>query len=128
MPKYKIEVPDIELRCILCPKNPVFSDISHLLTHIASKSHLACKFKLQVESRNQQNAKDKLEDFEFWYNTNNLDEMLGDRLAAKEDKKKKKQKPTRGGGAAVRFLAPVCILISANPSPEDQARAQNRRR
>lgn len=102
MPKYKIEAPDIELRCILCPKTPTFSDISHLLTHIASKSHLACKFKLQVESRNQQHAKDKLEDFEFWYNANNLDEMLGDRLAAKEDKRKKK-KPTKSGGTAVHF-------------------------
>jgi hypothetical protein len=90
MPKHKLDAPNVDLRCILCPKNPTFSDISHLLTHISSKSHLAAKFKLQVESRNQQRAKDKLEDFEFWYTTNNLDEMLVDRLAAKEDKKKKK--------------------------------------
>jgi hypothetical protein len=118
MPKTKLEAPNIDLRCILCPKTPRFSDISHLLTHIASKSHLSHKFRLGVESRHQPAAREKLEDFEFWYNHNNLDEMLVDRLAAKEDKKTKKTRAAVGSIWLLQTLVRLLILplFSSNES------------
>jgi len=83
---------NIVLQCSLCPKTPNFSDTSHLLTHISSKAHLANRFKLQIRSQNEQEAKDKLETFDIWYNTSSIDTLLSERLAAKETKKSKKSK------------------------------------
>jgi hypothetical protein len=85
----------IELRCSLCPKTPTFSDVSHLLTHISSKSHLAHRFKLQIRSQSEPDAKTQLEDFDFWYRDNNLDTLLSERLAAKEQKKSAKERRAR---------------------------------
>ncbi|KAH6709119.1 hypothetical protein BKA61DRAFT_556473 [Leptodontidium sp. MPI-SDFR-AT-0119] len=89
MPKNKQES-NIDLQCILCPKDPKFSDISHLLTHISSKSHLAHRFKLEIRAQNEVECRDKLNQFAFWYNQNNLDTLLSERLAAKDIKKSKK--------------------------------------
>ncbi len=83
---------NIDLQCTLCNKNPKFSDVSHLLTHIASKSHLAARFKLQIQAQSEIAAKEKLDQFDFWYRTNNLDPLLAERLAAKEQKKTKKSR------------------------------------
>ncbi|CZT49818.1 uncharacterized protein RSE6_10710 [Rhynchosporium secalis] len=91
MPKVKHDN-DIELQCTLCPKDPRFSDISHLLTHISSKSHLAHRFKLEIRAQSEIECKEKLEDFAFWYNENGLDVLLSERMAAKDDKKAKKAK------------------------------------
>ena len=85
----------IQLLCSLCPKNPTFSDVSHLLTHISSKSHLAHRFKLQIRSQSEPEAKTQLEDFDLWYQDNNLDTLLSERLAAKEQKKSAKEKRAR---------------------------------
>ncbi|KAH7417419.1 hypothetical protein BKA64DRAFT_300248 [Cadophora sp. MPI-SDFR-AT-0126] len=88
MPKAKQET-DIDLQCILCPKNPRFSDISHLLTHISSKAHLSHRFKLEIRAQGEPECRDKLNDFAFWYNQNNLDALLAERLALKNNKKTK---------------------------------------
>ncbi|EHL02067.1 hypothetical protein M7I_2022 [Glarea lozoyensis 74030] len=82
----------IPLICTLCPKHPTFSDTSHLLTHISSKSHLAARFKLQIRSQSEQEARDTLDDFDAWYRNNNLDVLLSDRLAVKEQKKAAKDR------------------------------------
>jgi hypothetical protein len=97
-PKVKAEC-SVPLLCNLCPKSPTFSDISHLLTHISSKSHLANLFKLKIRAQGEQEAKDKLDDFELWYNDNNLDALLSDRLATKDQKKANKDKKNRLSGA-----------------------------
>ncbi|KAH7364084.1 hypothetical protein BKA65DRAFT_572239 [Rhexocercosporidium sp. MPI-PUGE-AT-0058] len=89
MPKTKQES-DIDLQCILCPKDPKFSDISHLLTHISSKSHLAHRFKLEIRAQSEAECRDKLDQFAFWYTQNKLDTLLSERLAAKDNKKAKK--------------------------------------
>ncbi len=100
MPKpLKLEY-DIDLQCSLCPKNPTFSDISHLLTHISSKSHLANRFKLQIVSQTDRTAKEKLEVFDFWYQQSNLDVLLSERLAAKDGKKTAKER--RKGNSKVK--------------------------
>ncbi|KAF4632653.1 hypothetical protein G7Y89_g5476 [Cudoniella acicularis] len=99
------EVDPIYVPCYfdsLCPKNPQFSDISHLLTHISSKSHLANRFKLQIRAQAEEEARDKLENFDFWYRTHNLDGLLSERLAMKEQKKAAKDKKNRVSNGAVR--------------------------
>lgn len=77
----------IPLRCYLCPKQPTFSDISHLLTHISSKSHLACRFKLELEKKSDDDAKSKLDTYDQWYNVNEIEDLLDSRMAAKKEKK-----------------------------------------
>ncbi len=91
----KAEHPNIDLQCLLCSKNPKFSDVSHLLTHISTKSHLAARFKLQIQAQGDQNAKNKLDHFDFWYRTSNIDALLADRMAAKEHKKTKKSRNSK---------------------------------
>ncbi|KAH8770320.1 hypothetical protein BGZ57DRAFT_985798 [Hyaloscypha finlandica] len=81
---------NIDLQCILCNKNPKFSDVSHLLTHVSSKSHLAARFKLQIQAQSDVDARNKLDHFDFWYQSNNIDALLASRMAAKEHKKTKK--------------------------------------
>ncbi|RKF55638.1 putative type-2 protein geranylgeranyltransferase subunit beta protein [Golovinomyces cichoracearum] len=91
MPRAKSNC-NMELKCSLCPKNPKFSDVSHLLTHMSSKGHLAHRFKLQIRSQGETEARQRLENFDFWYHANNLDSLLSDRLAAKEQKKGRKNR------------------------------------
>lgn len=92
MPKAKSSDDLIKLQCSLCPKNPKFSDVSHLLTHISSKSHLSHRFKLQIRAQSEAPARRQLEDFDSWYRGNNLDVLLSGRLAAKEQKKSAKER------------------------------------
>ncbi|KAK0119296.1 hypothetical protein ONS95_008143 [Cadophora gregata] len=101
MPKTKQET-DIDLQCILCPKDPKFSDVSHLLTHISSKAHLSHRFKLEIRAQTEPESRDKLNDFAFWYNQNNLDALLAERLALKDNKKMKK---VRGSDHSDNFTA-----------------------
>jgi hypothetical protein len=91
MPKNALES-DIPLLCTLCPKEPRFSDISHLLTHIASKSHLSHRFKLQIRASSEPDAKSKFDKFDEWYLANDLDGLLSTRMAAKDGKKSAKGK------------------------------------
>lgn len=90
----------VPLLCTLCPKNPLFSDISHLLTHISSKGHLSCRFKLQIRCQADPGARSQLDAYDAWYTDNSLEELLAERLATKEQKNTVKrrrsfQKPVR---------------------------------
>lgn len=76
----------IPLLCNLCPKAPTFSDVSHLLTHVSSKSHLSNRFKLQVRSQAEPDAKAQLEAFDGWYSANGIGDLLSERLAVKEQR------------------------------------------
>jgi hypothetical protein len=84
----------IPLLCNLCPKRPTFSDVSHLLTHISSKSHLSNRFKLQIRSQTEYDARRLLDEFDRWYDENGLEDLLSERLAAKEQKKTTKRTRT----------------------------------
>ncbi|KAG9231537.1 hypothetical protein BJ875DRAFT_516810, partial [Amylocarpus encephaloides] len=85
----------IPLTCSLCPKNPNFSDESHLLTHISSKTHLANRFKLEIRSKSEREAKTILDGYDVWYEDNKLDTLLSDRLAHKNKKSKIKDEFNR---------------------------------
>ncbi|CZR51048.1 uncharacterized protein PAC_00923 [Phialocephala subalpina] len=123
MPKPKVEY-NIDLQCSLCPKNPKFSDVSHLLTHISSKGHLAHRFKLQIRAQGEPKAKEILDNFDFWYRTSNLDSLLSDRLAQKDQKKAKKSRASNVSTASnnpnasikqERELAPAPSLVPEAP-------------
>lgn len=132
----------MELHCTLCPKNPKFSDVSHLLTHISSKGHLANRFKLQIRSQGEVEARQRLVDFDYWYHTNNLDSLLSDRLAAKEQKKGRKgrvvnctasktKKPSQSGQPSpipdnhTNFRAPIPRMHLWPTTPDEIERFNN---
>lgn len=77
----------IPLLCKICPKQPHFSDISHLLTHISSKGHLAHYFNAQVRSRKSASIRFQLEEYDDWYDKNQIENLLSKRLAQKDTKK-----------------------------------------
>jgi hypothetical protein len=106
---------NIDLQCTLCLKNPKFSDVSHLLTHISSKSHLAARFKLQIKAQSELDAKEQLDQFDFWYYTSNIDSLLAERLAAKEHKRTKK---SRNVGLSSN-IAVGCTIHSLVPTNTD---------
>ncbi|KAL4949554.1 hypothetical protein BDW69DRAFT_188189 [Aspergillus filifer] len=79
------------LLCNICPKHPKFSDVSHLLTHVASKAHLSHYFKLQVRSHQEPQAETLLDDYNQWYKANNLAKLLSDRMSSKDSRRRKSQ-------------------------------------
>lgn len=78
----------IPLECVLCPSNPKFSDVSHLLTHISSKSHLHHEFQTKVKADDQEDAAEKLQRYTQWFDDNNIKLLIKERLQTKETKKK----------------------------------------
>ena len=74
------------LLCNICPKQPKFSDISHLLTHVASKGHLSHYFKAQVRSREEPSIRDRLDTYDRWYDKNQLEKLLSQRMILKDTK------------------------------------------
>ena len=94
----------IPLRCNICPKEPEFSDISHLLTHVASKGHLAQELKAKVRSRQDASFREKLETYDHWYERYQIEKLLSQRLILKESKNassraKRSVKPPPAGSA-----------------------------
>ncbi|KAK4034809.1 hypothetical protein C8A01DRAFT_18455 [Parachaetomium inaequale] len=77
----------IPLRCTLCPKKPKFSDLSHLLTHISSKSHLAHRFKAELRARDDRAASEEVRQYDDWCEHYGINALLAERMAAKEQKK-----------------------------------------
>lgn len=112
MPKTKQDT-GIDLQCILCPKDPKFSDISHLLTHISSKSHLSHRFKLEIRAQNEIECREKLAQFAIWYNQNNLDSLLSERMAAKDNKKGKKARVSDASATSAAVSTPFrhCLAV-----------------
>lgn len=76
----------VPLLCNICPKEPEFSDISHLLTHVASKGHLAQELKAKVRSRQDASIREKLDLYGHWYEKHQIEKLLSQRLILKESK------------------------------------------
>lgn len=83
-----------ELRCIICTKSSKFSDISHLLTHISSKQHLANNFKVRIAAAQDENAQAQLDQFKTWFDRWDLAALLRERQQQKENKKNGVRKAT----------------------------------
>lgn len=110
----------IPLLCHICPKKPAFSDVSHLLTHISSKSHLAARFKLQLSDV----AVDKqaLHRFDEWAEQYGINKLLKNRQDAKELKKQNHLKRQRGGNEVSPCAYPPMSLIDTDNLPRKQKR------
>ncbi|RDL40061.1 uncharacterized protein BP5553_00040 [Venustampulla echinocandica] len=100
MPPKVRRINSVPLLCSLCEKNPQFSDVSHLLTHISSKGHLHSRFKLQIRSQTELEAKWQLDNYDLWYRSYGLDALLSERLAAKELKQAAKERKNRVSNVA----------------------------
>ena len=92
----------IPLRCTICPKKPNFSDLSHLLTHISSKSHLAHRFKAELKARDDRAALEEVRQYDTWCERYGINALLAERMAAKEQKKTGRRR--RSPGTAVSSL------------------------
>ncbi|CAG8909054.1 unnamed protein product [Penicillium egyptiacum] len=80
---------DTSLMCSICPGQPQFSDVSHLLTHAGSKAHLANHFKLKLRT-DDPNAIELLKQYDDWFEANGFAKQLAARMASKESRKKRK--------------------------------------
>lgn len=75
------------LLCPICPGQPRFSDVSHLLTHAASKAHLANHFKLKLRTEDP-HAVELLQQYDEWFDANGFSKQLANRMANKENRKR----------------------------------------
>ncbi|KAK3335386.1 hypothetical protein B0T19DRAFT_452411 [Cercophora scortea] len=113
----KSEPAAIPLKCTLCPKKPNFSDVSHLLTHISSKSHLSYRFKTELRSHSERDAREAIRVYDDWYDTNGIRGLLAERMAAKEQKKSTKSR--RSSNAVNKPRTAVKDSGSIKTEPED---------
>jgi hypothetical protein len=77
---------NIPLHCNICPKKPDFSDVSHLLTHIASKGHLSHYYKMKVKASTEAVARQMVDEYDEWYEEWNLQDLMRERMSQKERK------------------------------------------
>ena len=112
----------IPLRCNLCPQEPEFSDLSHLLTHVSSKGHLAHHLKAQLRGRHEVDVRRKLDVYDQWYERYNIQQLLSQRLSAKVSKqgiekpRDKSTKSTRRSRAR-RTQTKISTSPHSQPSP-----------
>ncbi|KAL8667969.1 MAG: hypothetical protein Q9168_007158 [Polycauliona sp. 1 TL-2023] len=91
----------VDLHCHICPKQPDFSDVSHLLTHVGSKGHLSNYFKAQVRSNQDASVRHQLQVYEQWYAEHEIEKLLSQRMILKDSKKANGvPKPTKREGPA----------------------------
>ncbi|KAK5076911.1 hypothetical protein LTR64_005608 [Lithohypha guttulata] len=84
-------MPSDLLTCTICAKSQRFSDVSHLLTHIGSKGHLANLHSLQVLSHQERDAGLKLSIYNAWFQEHGMASLLSERMQQKEEKKATKK-------------------------------------
>lgn len=99
----------IPLFCSVCPEVPRFSDVSHLLTHIASKGHLHHETQTKLKAHQDISAAIALQQYEQWYKENGIEPLLVDRMKAKQVKEAARNKRNRAvaGAAPVKVYGPV---------------------
>ncbi|KAE9969858.1 hypothetical protein EG328_006645 [Venturia inaequalis] len=77
----------IPLSCNICPKKPKFSDVSHLLTHVASKGHLSNYYKVKVRAGGDPAARNAMDEYDRWYSEWRVEDLMSDRMNLKDKKK-----------------------------------------
>lgn len=95
---------NIPLHCSICPKRPNFSDVSHLLTHIASKGHLSNYYKLKVRSGNDDAARRSVESYDRWYAEWGVEDLMSERMTQKDKRRSRAAKPL------CKYLLPFPML------------------
>lgn len=86
----------IPLLCTVCPESPRFSDVSHLLTHIASKGHLHHETQTKLKSHQDIAATVALQQYDQWYKENGIEALLVERMKAKQLKEAARNRRARG--------------------------------
>ncbi|KAL6788322.1 hypothetical protein J3E68DRAFT_440142 [Trichoderma sp. SZMC 28012] len=89
----------IPLHCTVCPETPRFSDVSHLLTHIASKGHLHHETQTKLKAHQDVAASVSLQRYEQWYKDNGIEGLLVERMKAKQLKEAARSKRARGAAS-----------------------------
>lgn len=77
----------LPLHCCICPKKPTFSDVSHLLTHVASKGHLSHYYKVKVRSSHEKESKTIIDTYDTWYADWHVEELMSHRMDMKDKKR-----------------------------------------
>lgn len=88
---------NIPLHCNICPRKPDFSDVSHLLTHIASKGHLSTYYKIKVRSATETESRNLVDNYDNWYARWNIEDLMAVRLNLKEKRKSRRPHTTVSG-------------------------------
>ncbi|KAL6708672.1 hypothetical protein ACN47E_002368 [Coniothyrium glycines] len=96
----------IPLHCNICPKKPDFSDVSHLLTHIASKGHLSNYYKVKVRSSNEEDSRRLIEAYDRWYSEWGVEELMSERMSQK-DRRRTRARPSARSATTSKIEAPV---------------------
>lgn len=96
----------IPLLCKICPKQPHFSDVSHLLTHVASKGHLSHYRNAKIRSREDPDVRQQLDEFDEWYDRYGIERLESQRVV---------QKDARNRTARVRPSVDVVPSTSRRP-------------
>ncbi|KAI0146773.1 hypothetical protein BJ166DRAFT_602722 [Pestalotiopsis sp. NC0098] len=93
----------IPLICSICPKTSKFSDVSHLLTHIASKGHLSNMFKLDIAKATEVDAQRRLDEYQAWFERYNIRGLLQTRSENRIQKNSggRGRSASRGGSQSV---------------------------
>ena len=112
----------IPLHCNICPKSPDFSDVSHLLTHVASKGHLFHYFRAQVNAAQDEVIRHKLEVFDQWFDDYQIGRLLSQRMKSKESRDLSKPKNTTKDQKSANPARPIKHRVRRNnvdrqPSP-----------
>ncbi|KAK3500567.1 hypothetical protein B0T13DRAFT_502056 [Neurospora crassa] len=118
MEKTKFDPTSISLKCTLCPKQPLFSDVSHLLTHCSSKSHLSHRFKTEIRARHNDAARETIQQYLKWEETSGIHALLEDRLEAKENKKPAKRGRPAGTANRPKAFQNRDDLVKNEPAGE----------
>jgi hypothetical protein len=80
----------IPLHCNICQKRPKFSDVSHLLTHVASKGHLSNYYKVKVRASTDPVSRALIEEYDQWYAEWNVEDLMSERMSLKDRKRGRK--------------------------------------
>lgn len=86
--------------------------ISHLLTHISSKGHLSNYYKMKVKGSQDPASQQIIDDYDDWYEEHNLQDMMQERMAQKENKKRSSdgalvRRSSTPGRKCIRFHVPL---------------------
>lgn len=90
----------IPLLCSVCPDTPRFSDVSHLLTHIASKGHLHHETQTKLKAHQDIVSSVALQQYERWYKENGIESLLVERMKAKQKKEAVRSSRSRDSSAS----------------------------
>ena len=109
----------IPLHCNICPRKPDFSDVSHLLTHIASKGHLSNYYKVKVRSTHEEASRRLIEAYDHWYGEWSVEELMSERMNQK-DKRRARPRPAGTLTFSLICRAGVLLIHLQLPDPQQQ--------